>query len=78
MDVPRTSDTTLAEAMRILADEIESPDGVPEAAIREAGERIAELSAEVEKLRDAIRQMRDCKGRHNMEIACRNAYALIE
>lgn len=40
---PRSSDETLSAAMEILSREIQSGDGVANSAIREAGQRIAEL-----------------------------------
>jgi FtsZ-binding cell division protein ZapB len=48
----RTSNKTLADALRILAQDIESPDGVANAAIQEAADRIDELAFEVEDLRN--------------------------
>jgi len=41
---------TLAAALRQLANDIESPDGVANAAIAEAAERLEELTAQVERL----------------------------
>lgn len=43
---PRTDTKTLAAAMRVLAAEIQSDDGVANAAIAEAAERLDELSGE--------------------------------
>jgi uncharacterized protein Yka (UPF0111/DUF47 family) len=48
----RSSNKTLADALRILAQDIESPDGVANAAIQEAADRIDELASEVEDLRN--------------------------
>jgi hypothetical protein len=42
----RTETHVLAEAMRILSEEIESPDGVANAAILEASVRLTELESE--------------------------------
>ena len=41
--VPRTSTTTLVVAMHALERDIQSPDGVANAVIREAGDRLSEL-----------------------------------
>ena len=48
----RSSNETLVSALRILAQDVESVDGVANAAIQEAADRIEELSAEVEDLRN--------------------------
>ena len=47
----RSSTETIIEAMRILVDVIQSGDGVANAAIFEAAERLEELSSENTKLR---------------------------
>ena len=47
----KTDNHTLANAMHILANEIQSPDGVANAATREAGDRILELVKENESLK---------------------------
>lgn len=44
-----TDTTTLIEAMRILSREIESGDGVANAAIAEAADRLEELQAKLDK-----------------------------
>ncbi len=57
----RTETTVLIDAMRILANEIESEDGVANAAIAEAADRLEELNAELEqalKAKDAAEQER--------------------
>ena len=41
--VPRTSTTTLIVAMHVLARDIQSGDGMANAAIKEAGDRLGEL-----------------------------------
>lgn len=48
----RSSSETLVGALRILAQDVESVDGVANAAIQEAADRIEELAAEVEDLRN--------------------------
>lgn len=45
MTAPRSSTETLIAALRLLAREIVSPDGVPNAAIAEAADRLEELAA---------------------------------
>lgn len=45
----RSKTETLISALRILADEIVSDDGIANAAISEAAERLAELNAGVKK-----------------------------
>lgn len=51
MSEHRTDTETLARAMFIIADEITSEDGVANAAIREAGERLLELDKENKELK---------------------------
>jgi hypothetical protein len=54
----KTSTETLIAAMHILATEIQSDDGVANAAIAEAGERLAEQQMRIAKLEqenDALR-----------------------
>lgn len=51
MNEHRTDTETLARAMFIIADEITSEDGVANAAIREAGERLLELDKENKELK---------------------------
>ena len=51
----KTNTQTLAAALRQLASDIESPDGVANAAILEAAERLEELTAQVEVLRSALK-----------------------
>lgn len=48
----RSSNETLVGALRILAQDIESVDGVAGAALHEAADRIEELAFEVEDLRN--------------------------
>ncbi len=50
----KTDTIILAEAMRILAIEIHSDDGVANAAIQEAGERLEYLHSSNKKMREAI------------------------
>lgn len=46
----KTDTTTLIEAMRILSREIQSGDGVANAAIAEAADRLEELQARIAEL----------------------------
>lgn len=50
----KTDTIILAETMRILATEIHSDDGVANAAIHEAGERLDDLHSSNKKMRAAI------------------------
>lgn len=50
----KTTDETLASAMRTLSRDIVSGDGIANAAILEAAERIKELSESIELIRDAV------------------------
>lgn len=52
--VKRTSDETLVAAMRVLARDIQSEDGVANSAIREAAERLEEFSKAMASIRDAV------------------------
>ena len=54
----RTSTETLIAAMHILATEIQSDDGVANAAIAEAGERLAEQHMRIAKLEQENDAMR--------------------
>ena len=56
---PRTDDDTLAKAMDILAEQIQSDDGVANAAIAEAANRLRELKT---KLRDTEKKLEKLKG----------------
>lgn len=51
-----TPTATLASAMDILARDIESADGVANAAIREAADRLRELERERDEAREIIRE----------------------
>jgi hypothetical protein len=53
----RTDDATLAGAMFVLANDIQSEDGVANAAIREAGERIQQLVKERKEIIGFLRKM---------------------
>ncbi len=49
----RTSTETLIAAMHILATEIQSDDGAANAAVAEAGERLAEQHMRIKRLEEA-------------------------
>lgn len=54
MQIHSTDDETLISAMRTLARDIQSADGVANAAIAEAADRIAEYMDAMETIRDAV------------------------
>jgi cell division protein FtsB len=54
----KTDTLTLAKAMRILAIEIHSDDGVANAAIHEAAERLDELHEENKRLKADIEELK--------------------
>jgi signal transduction histidine kinase len=58
----KTPTKTLAAAMRKLANDIDSPDGVANAAILEAAERLDELEEYTEILRSALTQAQHTVG----------------
>jgi hypothetical protein len=51
----KTNDQTLIEALRILANDIQSDDGVANACIAEGANRLRELKARIAKLEDALK-----------------------
>lgn len=73
-DVPSTADHILAGAMEKLAESIVSGDGVANAAIREAGQRITVLAHEIKLLRDQLK-IADKALEGNIDVFCdlRNA-----
>ena len=50
----KTSTETLIKAMRILSSDIQSDDGVANAAIAEAAQRLAEQQERIKRLEEAI------------------------
>jgi len=56
-NTPRTETKTLASAMHVLARDIQSNDGVANAAIQEAGERLLELDAELTQWREMAEEL---------------------
>ena len=52
--IPRTRTPILIAAMRLLAQEIQSEDGVANAAIAEAGDRLSELEAQLTQAQQGI------------------------
>lgn len=65
----RAKTETIIAAMRILAEDIHSEDGVANAAIREAADRLEELAAEVERLGRNIDMWKGQIARQSEEIA---------
>jgi hypothetical protein len=59
MKTPRTSTQTIISALLVLARDIESPDGVVNAAIAEAAERLAEFDGESRVIHEILRQAYD-------------------
>ncbi len=57
MDLIRSKTTTLIQAMRILAADIQSEDGVANAAIAEAADRMEELLELVDGAYDVVESM---------------------
>lgn len=49
-----SSDKTLVAAMKVLAVEIQSDDGIANAAIQEAAERLEALTEAIETIRDSV------------------------
>ena len=65
----KTSTETLIAAMRILVEDIQSDDGVVNAAIAEAADRLEELKAEVDRLNADINAgWRAASGEHDAEV----------
>ncbi len=54
MTTPRSSTNTIIFALRILSREIQSSDGVANGAIAEAADRMEEMKAELNRLRDIV------------------------
>lgn len=50
----KTDDQTLIEALRILANDVQSDDGVANACIAEGANRLRELKERISKLEDAL------------------------
>lgn len=76
MNDHKTSTPTLVSALRILAGEIQSADGVANMVIAEGADRIEELVAEIERWRTATAKLRDASeesGRVANEQAARAA-----
>jgi ABC-type transporter Mla subunit MlaD len=53
----KTEITVLADAMRILSDDIQSPDGVANAAILEASHRLIEQNEQIEHLLEMLEKV---------------------
>ena len=65
----RAKTGTIIEAMRILAEDIQSEDGIANAAIREAADRLHEMNAETERLGRNIDMLKGQIARQSEEIA---------
>lgn len=50
----KTTDETLVSALRVLSRDVQCEDGVANAAIAEAADRIEALSSSIELIRDAV------------------------
>jgi len=61
----RSSTETLIAAMHILATEIQSDDGVANAAIAEAAQRLAEQQDRIKRLEEALESIREYWNRDN-------------
>ena len=70
----RSSTETLIKAMRILSSDIQSDDGVANAAIAEAAQRLEEQQERIKRLEEALESIREYWNRDNnnraMEDAC--------
>jgi len=67
MDLIRSKTTTLIQAMRILAADIQSEDGVANAAISEAADRMEELLELVDGAYDVVEIMRTDDSPYNTQ-----------
>ena len=81
MKQPRTDTKTLALAMDVLALNIQSSDGVANAAIKEASDRLMELESAESRLKMALRALKviqiwathESLNSHDVLIACESA-----
>ena len=55
-----TSTETLVSAMRALSNDIQSEDGVANAAIAEAADRLEQLSEKIKRLEELGNDLREC------------------
>lgn len=59
MDTPKSSDETIVSALRILSVDVQSKDGIANAALFEAAQRFVELVKENEKLKKDLENARE-------------------
>lgn len=59
MDTPKSSDETIISVLRILSADVQSKDGIANAALFEAAQRFAELVKENEKLKKDLENARE-------------------
>lgn len=57
MSDPKSPDSTIITALRIIARDLDSEDGVPNLALLEAANRVQELVAENKLLHDRIEEL---------------------
>jgi hypothetical protein len=60
---------TMCAALRILANDIHSPDDIPAMCLRDAANMIEELVRELDALWKAAEGLRKAKGRHHTQLA---------
>lgn len=77
MNPPPSSTPAIISALRILARDISSEDGIANAAIAEAADRLEEIDSDLTAIRAAAIRLRDCKGRFHTEQAALALYALL-
>ena len=66
--IPKSSNKSIHDALRVLARDIQSEDGAANVAIAEAADRISELGIENDRLHDenaALREAKDAYFKHN-------------
>ena len=64
-----TTTETLVAAMRALANDIQSEDGVANAAIAEAAQRLEEQQARIKRLEESLESIREYWNRDNNNLA---------
>lgn len=66
MTPPKTPDSTLVSALRKLANDIQSSEGIAEAVLHEAADRIEAFSNSLEMIRDAVLHQRYAMAENGM------------
>lgn len=64
----KSAPSTVAAALRILANDITSPDDVPVLCLREAADMIEAQAVEIERLREALTPSADTKSAYKGEL----------